>query len=208
MVGCREGKMRVGILGGTFDPVHLGHLAIADEARAAQDLSEVVMIPAGLPAIKPEEEVTPAEHRLSMLRLAVEGRPYLRVSEIEIERPGISYTVDTLAQLRKSSYEDDDLYFIIGWDSLAQLPLWHEPERMLEMCRLIAVPRPGYQRPEMNLLEARIPGIKKHTLMLDKPLVDISASEIRDMVEKGKSVGHLVPGPVAEYIAKNKLYRR
>lgn len=200
--------MKTGVLGGTFDPVHLGHLAIAEEARAALNLSEIVMIPAGLPAIKPENEVTSAGHRLRMLKLAVKGRPYLKVSDMEIKRAGTSYTVDTLTQLRKSSKKDDDLYFIVGWDSLMQLPAWREPERMLGMCRLIAVPRPGYPRPDMDELEMRVPGIKNRTVMLDKPLVDISASEIRKMTARGESIFNFVPGPVADYISKYKLYRR
>ena len=100
-------------------------------------------MPAGQPAIKPKGKVIPAEHRLAMLRLAVEGRPELQVSEMEIQRPGPSYTVDTIAQMRNSSGEDNDLYFIVGWDSLSQLPEWREPTRIIEMCRLITVPRPG-----------------------------------------------------------------
>lgn len=200
--------MKTGILGGTFDPVHLGHLAIVEEARTALDLSEIFMIPAGQPAIKPENEVTPAEHRLRMLELAVKDRPYLKVSDMEIKRPGTSYTVDTLAQLRKSSGEEVDLYFIIGWDSLMQLPAWREPEKMLGMCRLIAVPRPGYPRPDMDELETLVPGIKQRTVMLEKPLVDISASAIRSMAARGESIDRFVPGPVADYIRKHKLYRR
>ena len=207
MVITGERRMKTGILGGTFDPVHRGHLAIAEAARISQGLSGVIMIPAGQPAIKPKDEVTPAEHRLAMLRLAVEGKPELRVSEMEIERPGPSYTVDTIAQLRNSSGEENDLYFIIGWDSLLQMPEWREPARIIEMCRLIAVPRPGYRRPDMNKLDERIPGIKQRTILLDKPLIDINASAIRKMAAGGESIESFVPGPVAEYIKKFNLYR-
>lgn len=198
--------MKTGILGGTFDPVHRGHLAIAEEARVSQGLSGVIMIPAGHPAIKPKDEVIPAEHRLRMLQLAVEGRPELRVSEMEIERPGLSYTVDTIAQLRNSSGEDNDLYFIIGWDSLLQLPEWREPARIIEMCRLIAIPRPGIRRPVMKELEDQIPGITQRTILLEKPLIDINASAIRKMVAGGESIERFVPGPVVEYIKKHNLY--
>jgi nicotinate-nucleotide adenylyltransferase len=199
--------MKTGVLGGTFDPVHLGHLAIAEEAMISQGLSKVIMIPAGQPAFKSNEKVTPAEHRLAMLRLAVEGKPNLHVSEIEVERPGLSYTVDTIAQLRKSSGEDNDLYFIIGWDSLLQLPEWREPSRIIEICKLIAIPRPGYRRPDMKMLEVKIPGITQRTVLLDKPLIDVSASVIRKMVAEGEPVDRFVPASVAEYIEKFNLYR-
>lgn len=208
VVRSREGSLKTGILGGTFDPVHLGHLAIAEEARLSQGLSEVIMVPAGQPVIKPDDEVTPTEHRLNMLRLAVEGSPGLRVSEVEIQRPGPSYTVDTLAQLRKSSGADIELYFIVGWDSLLQLPEWREPSRIIGMCKLIAVPRPGYRRPDMKKLERKIPGISGKTILLDKPLIDVSASAIRKMAASGETVERFVPAPVAEYIRKYNLYHR
>jgi len=199
--------MRIGILGGTFDPVHRGHLEIAREAREAQDLAEVLMIPAGRPPIKTETAVSPAEHRLRMLELAATGTPYLKVSEIEIERTGPSYTVDTVAQLRNCANEEDELYFILGWDSLKQMPVWHEPACIIEICWLIAVPRPGCNRPDMDLLEKEIPGIKERTALLDGPLVDISASEIRGMAARGESIERLVPVKVAEYIKTHSLYR-
>ena len=199
--------MKTGMFGGTFDPVHLGHLSIAEEAMTSQGLSKVLMIPAGQPAIKANDDVTPAKHRLAMLQLAVEGRTGLRVSEMEIERPGPSYTVDTIAQQRKSSGADSDLYFIVGWDSLLQLPEWREPSRIIEMCRLIAVPRPGYRRPDMKMLEEKIPGITQRTALLDKPLIDVSASAIRKMVAEGEPVDRFVPASVVEYIEKFNLYR-
>jgi nicotinate-nucleotide adenylyltransferase len=199
--------MKTGVLGGTFDPVHMGHLAIAEEAMVSQGLSQVLMILAGQPAFKSNEKVTPAEHRLAMLRLAVEGRTNLDVSEIEIERPGPSYTVDTIAQLRKSSGAYNDLYFIVGWDSLLQLHEWREPSRIVEMCKLIAVPRPGYRRPDMKMLEEKIPGITQRTALLDKPMIDVSASAIRKMIAEGEPVDRFVPASVVEYIKKFNLYR-
>jgi nicotinate-nucleotide adenylyltransferase len=207
VVRAGEEGMKTGILGGTFDPVHLGHLAIADEARVSQGLSEVIMIPAGQPVFKQYDEITPTGHRLNMLKLAIEGRPYLRVSEVEIKRPGISYTVDTIAQLRNYSVRKKDLYFILGYDSLKQLPDWRDPERMLGMCRLIAVPRPGCPRPDMDELERHIPGITRRTILLEKPLIDISATDIREKAARGESIDELVPGPVAEYIKKHNLYQ-
>ncbi len=200
--------MKIGFLGGTFDPIHLGHLQIAEEARKSLDLSEVILIPAGQPAIKTSPLITPAEERLDMVCLAVSDSPYLKVSAIETERSGPSYTVDTLAQLRNYYASDDEIYFILGWDSLRQLPDWRDPVRIVEMCHLVGVPRPGSQRPDLEVLEARIPGISQKVILLEKPLIDISASSIREMVARGTSIEHLVPGAVAEYIREHKLYAK
>ncbi len=198
--------MKIGVLGGTFDPVHRGHIMIAEEAKDALSLSEVLMVPAGQPMFKANERITSAEHRLAMLRLAVAGRPHMKVSTVEIERPGPSYTVDTVAELKGQLGDGDDIYFIIGWDSLEQFHEWREPARILSMCCLAAVPRPGWPRPDTQALEARVPGISGRVVFLDKPQVDISASDIRDLAAKGESIDRLVPGPVADYIKENKLY--
>jgi nicotinate-nucleotide adenylyltransferase len=199
--------VRIGVLGGTFDPVHLGHLMIAEEARVTLGLSEIMLVPAGQPLLKPAHPITPAEHRLQMLRLAIADRPHFRVSTIEIERPGPSYTVDTIAELKGQSGSEDEIFFILGWDSLSQLAEWREPLRIIEMCYLVAVPRPGYQRPDLEALEAGIPGISQRVVFLEKPQVDISASAIRELAARGAPVNHLVPGPVAEYIVEHKLYK-
>jgi GTP-binding protein len=197
---------KIGIFGGTFDPVHLGHLMIAEEAKTALELSEVLLVPAGQPMSKPNENVMPAKHRLAMLQLVAEGSPYLKVSNIEIDRKGPSYTADTIAQIKKKSGGRDELYFILGWDSLAQLPDWHEPSKIINLCTLAAVPRPGYAKPSLKALEGILPGISDKVIFLEKPRVDISATEIRELVAKGESIDHLVPEAVAKYIKKNKLY--
>jgi nicotinate-nucleotide adenylyltransferase len=196
---------KVGILGGTFDPVHLGHLMIAEEAKTALDLSEVLLIPAGQPMSRPNENITPAKHRLAMLQLAVEGKPYLKVSSMEIERKGPSYTADTIAEIKNNSV-GSELYFILGWDSLAQLPDWHEPLKIINQCTLVVVPRPGYAKPSLKALEGILPGITQKVIFLDKPRIDISATEIREMAAEGDSIEQLVPEAVAQYIKKNKLY--
>ncbi len=198
--------MKIGVLGGTFDPVHLGHLMMAEEARASLDLSEVIMVPAGQPVLKPSYKVTPPEQRLQMLRLAVADSPYFRVSTVEIDRQGPSYTVDTIAELRGQYGSGDEIFFILGWDSLAQLAGWWEPARIIEMCCLVAVPRPGWPHPDLKALEAGIPGISQRVVLLKKPLIDISASDIRELAARGASIDHFVPRPVAEYIRENKLY--
>lgn len=198
--------MKIGVLGGTFDPVHRGHIMMAEEAGEKLSLSEIIMVPAGQPMSKPDIPVTPSEHRLAMLCLAVAGKPGLKLSTMEIERLGPSYTVDTIAELKGQSGKGDEIYFILGWDSLEQLPEWREPARLISLCFLAAVPRPGWSRPDLKALEADVPGISERVVFLEKPQVDISASAIREMVAGGKSIDHLVPVPVADYIKEHKLY--
>lgn len=198
--------MKIGVLGGTFDPVHLGHLMVAEEARASLKLSEIILVPAGQPLLKPAHPITPAEHRLQMLRLAIAYRPHLRVSTMEIDRPGPSYTIETIAELRVQYANEDDIFLILGWDSLAQLTEWREPSRLIQMCYLVAVPRPGCQRPNLDALEASIPGISQRVVFLEKPQIDISASNIRELAARGSSLHQLVPESVAEYIRQHKLY--
>ena len=198
--------MKIGVLGGTFDPVHTGHLMVAEEARASLKLAEILLVPAGQPLLKPDYPITPAEHRLQMLRLAIAGRPHFKVSTMEIERPGPSYTVGTIAELRVQYGSEDEIFLILGWDSLAQLPEWREPSRLIKMCCLVAVPRPGFQRPDLKALEDLIPGISERVMLLDKPQIDISASAIRALAAQGLPLRHLVPEPVEEYIRQHKLY--
>ena len=189
--------MKTGILGGTFDPIHNGHLAIAEEARTYLNLTEVLFLPAGQPWMKSDKPISPADHRVEMIRLALEGKPYFKLSTIEVEHKGPSYSVDTIAKLKAQSAEASDLYFIIGWDNLARIPLWKDPLKLIEMCFLVAVPRPGYDRPDMKKLEAEIPGISKKVILMDKPRIDISATDIRNRVAQGLSISGLVPEAVA-----------
>ena len=198
--------MKIGVLGGTFDPVHRGHIMAAEEARGTLGLSEVLVMPAGRPMLKANEQITPPEHRLAMLRLAVDGIPWIKVSTMEIERPGPSYTADTMTALREQRGSGDDIYFIIGWDSLEHLPEWREPQRIISACFLAAVPRPGISRPDVRALEKRLPGITERVVFLDKPLVDISSSSVREKAAQGDPIDEIVPGPVADYIKKHKLY--
>jgi len=141
-----------------------------------------------------------------MVRLAISGHRGFSLSGLEMDRPGLSYTVDTISQLHKELGADDELYFIIGCDSLEQFPRWRDPGRIIEMCRLAAVPRPGCSPPDPEVLEARLPGIRGRLTLMDGPEVDISATVVRDRVNQGMSIDDLVPAAVAEYIAKNRLY--
>ena len=200
--------MRIGILGGTFDPIHNGHLAIAEEARAYLNLTEVLFLPSGQPWMKSERTISPVNHRIEMIKLAIKGKPFFTLSTIETDQPRPSYSVDTVAKLKAQSAAATVLYFILGWDSLAMLPRWKEPSKLIEICFLVAIPRPGYSRPDMKKLEAAIPGVSKKVILLDKPRIDISATEIRDKVAQGLSIGRLVPEAVALYIKENGLYRK
>ena len=200
--------MNIGVLGGTFDPIHMGHLIVAEEAKVRLKLAEVLFVPAGLPWLRVNSPLSVAEHRVQMVRLAIGDKPYFKLSTTEIERAGPSYTVDTIAELKGQLGAEDELFFILGWDCLAELPKWREPSRLIAMCRLVAVPRVGSPAPDLNSLEASIPGLVERVILLDKPRVDISASEIRDRVARGLSIEHLVPEPIARYIGEQGLYTK
>ncbi|MBI2849541.1 MAG: nicotinate-nucleotide adenylyltransferase [Chloroflexi bacterium] len=199
--------MKIGVFGGTFDPIHNGHLKIAEAARAKLDLAEVYFVPAARTPMK-GGSILPAEHRVEMVRLAIAPYPYFKLSTIEMERPGLSYTVDTINELHGKLGVENELFFILGWDSLAQFPRWREPARIIQIGRLVAVPRPGYPLPDKDALEVSVPGISERLIVLEKPALDISATEIRQRVAEGLSIRHLVPEAVAEYIKENRLYLR
>jgi len=198
--------MKIGVLGGTFDPVHLAHLAVAEAVKAELDLDEVIFVPAGQPWLKANSYISAAEHRVQMVRLAIAGKSYFRLSTMEIDRPGPSYTVDTMAELRGQIGAEGELYFILGWDNLAELPRWWQPARLIQLCYLVAVPRPGYPTPDLTKLEGDIPGIAKRVIIMDKPEMDISATEIRKRLSRGAPINDLVPEAVAEYIKRQGLY--
>ena len=198
--------MNIGILGGTFDPIQLAHLAVAEEARTRLDLAEIIFVPAGQPWLKANSPISTAEHRIQMVCLAIADKPYFKLSTVEIDRAGPSYSVDTVTELQGQLGAGDELFFILGWDSLAELPLWREPSRLIKMCRLVAVPRPGYSAPDLKKLEADIPGLSQRVILMDKPEIDISATDIRNRVAHGLSISHLVPESVERYIKQHRLY--
>lgn len=198
--------MKIGVLGGTFDPVHNGHLAIAEEARARLNLAQVLFVPAGRPRLRKTSPVASPEQRVQMMRLALAGKPYFKVSTIEVERAGRSHTVDTIAELQRQLGSKDELLLILGWDSLVELARWIEPSRLIQMCHLVAVPRPGYNQPDFKALETEIPGLSRRVILLEEPRLDISATEIRNRISRGLSISHLVPASVVAYIKQHKLY--
>ena len=199
--------MKLAVLGGTFDPIHNGHLAVAGEVKDRLSADQVLFMPAGRPWLKEGSPITAAEHRIKMVRLAVADIPYCEVSTMEIDRAGATYTLDTLAELWKRLGSGDELFFILGWSSLSELPRWKEPARIIQLCKLVAVPRPGYPRPDVRALEGSIPGLTERVIILEGPQVDISASDIRERVAKGMSVSGLVPEVVERYIREKGLYR-
>ncbi len=198
--------MNIGVLGGTFDPIHNGHIIIAEEVKTRLNLVETLFVPAGQPWLKMNHPLAAAEHRVEMVRLALAGKPYFKLSTVEIDRDGPSYTVDTIAELQAKLGAGDKLFFILGWENLAKLPQWREPSRLINMCHLVVAPRPDYSYPNLKALEAIIPGLSQRVTLMDKPEVDISATEIRNRVARGLSIRHLVPEPVDEYIRQHKLY--
>jgi nicotinate-nucleotide adenylyltransferase len=198
--------VKIGILGGTFDPPHNGHLLLAEEVRRQLKLDKVIFIPAGEPWVKASQRVSPAAERLEMVKQAVTGRTFFSVSDMEVRRPGPSYTWETLVELKKR-YPDDELYFILGWDILHSLPLWQEPQRIIQSACLVSAPRVGAPRPDIEALEAAVPGIGCRTIILTQPRIDVSATAIRKLVELGQPVDHLVPPDVAAYISARGLYK-
>ena len=199
--------MNICILGGTFDPIHRGHLVVAQVVRERLCPAEIIIVPAGEPWLKTGRPITPAADRLAMVRLAVDGQTGLSISTVEIDRPGPSYTVDTLRFLFSSLPPEDELYFVLGWDNLLDLSRWHEPEEIIALCKLVAVPRIGSRVPDAVTLEKCLPGLSQRVVLLDKPEIDISATVIRQRIKLGLPINHLVPDEVADYIREHRLYR-
>ena len=203
--------MKIGVFGGTFDPVHIGHLIAAEEVRARFDLDEVLFIPAGEPWLKAAYGVTPAHHRLRMVELAVESNAWFRVSDMEVKRPGPTYTVDTLEELRSHMSSDTDagekLYLPLGLDSLSELGRWRMPERIFELCTIVGLSRPGAEDFNASLLDAIHPGASRKVFILDIPRIGVEGSALRRRVSEGLSIKYQVPDPVEAYIHEHGLYR-
>jgi len=202
----KEQLRRIGVLGGTFDPIHIAHLAVAEEARTQLGLDKVIFVPAGLPPHKMDVHVSPAEHRLAMVELAIAGNPHFEVSRVDIDRFGPCYTVDTIALLREEWGPDVEIDFIMGSDSLADLLTWHQPDRLIRLCRIVAVGRPGY-RVDMDELERWLPGVSQRVLFINSPQLDVSSSDIQRRARAGESIKYQVPEAVERYIYEHGLYR-
>lgn len=200
--------MRVGVLGGTFDPIHLAHLIMAEQARIRMALEHVVFIPTGEPWLKAVQPATSPQVRLDMVRQAVACNPHFRVSSVEVDRPGPSYSVDTLDVLRREEGPDAELYFILGMDAVADLPSWHAPERFLELCTPVVFARTDYGAARLDDLEHSLPGAKDRVMFLEGPVIEISSTDIRQRVAQGVSIRYLVTTQVERFITEHGLYRQ
>lgn len=225
--------MRIGIMGGTFDPIHLGHLRAAEEIYWAFGMDRIIFVPAARPPHKEEAVVASALHRYEMVSLATVFTPYFTVSPIELQREGKSYSVETVREFQKAAGPDTRLYFVVGVDAFLEMSAWREVEELLCLARVVVTARPGWRLDEVeNLLtpeQRRLLGeptfrylkvgeidaaevekrsVPRQVLLVEVVSLDIASREIRHLVEEGRSIRHLVPDTVAAYMAKNRLYQR
>ena len=200
------GPTVVGVFGGTFDPIHQAHLAVAESARDLFDLERVVFIPAAVPPHKTDVRVSPPEHRLAMVEAAIADNPAFAASRVEIDRGGPSYTVDTLVALREA-WPGVVLALILSAESFVELPTWREPGRVLDLADLIVAPRDGYADADPDFLARHVPDAIGLARFLDGPRMRLSASEIRRRAAAGRSIRYLVPDAVAAYIGDHGLYQ-
>ena len=200
----------LGILGGTFDPIHIAHLAVAEEARESLDLDQVLFIPAGQPPHKPDQAVTPGEVRLAMIELAIAGNPAFAASRMELDRNGPSYTVDTLSALRAeraAAGASTELVFIVSAEAFAAFGTWREPRRVLELATIAVAPRDGFPDATREAVVREFPEHAHRVVFLDGPRLRLSASDLRERAAAGRSLRYLVPDAVAAHIEDHALYR-
>ncbi|HEX7733890.1 MAG TPA: nicotinate-nucleotide adenylyltransferase [Ktedonobacteraceae bacterium] len=202
-------RERIGVLGGTFDPVHYAHLAIAEEVYHALRLARVVFVPAGQPPHKMGYRVTPVEQRVHMLEQAIAPNPHFALSLVDVRRAGPSYTVDTLRLLRSEWGPRAEFFFVIGGDSLRDLPSWHDPAGVIAQATIVALVRPGYGELERygSELAERLPGIEERLITLEGPHMEISSTDLRQRVFKGRPIKYQTPEIVEHYILQHGLYR-
>lgn len=197
----------IGVMGGTFDPIHFGHLVTAEAACEAYDLEEVIFVPAGRPPHKAAKDISDSQHRYFMTVLATIDNPRFTVSRVELDRPGYSYTVDTLRTLY-AEYPEREIFFITGADAVLEICSWRDPWSVLELCHFIAATRPGYHLQSLDRLRATLG--EEHSQRvhpLTVPALAISSSDIRERVQAGRSIRYLLPTSVENYIHKKGLYR-
>jgi len=201
--------IRVGLYGGTFDPIHVGHLIAARAARERLGLDRLIVIPSAHPPHKPVADLTDASHRVAMAKLAVEGESDFEVSDCEVRRTGPSYTIDTVGEFRRRFGPEADLIWLIGADTLGELAGWHRLEDLVEACRIVTLARPGWESPDVEPLRSRLSAAQIDRLCndrIDTPRIDVSATDIRRRLAEGKSVRWFVPEAVRQYIVGEGLY--
>ncbi|UCF78631.1 MAG: nicotinate-nucleotide adenylyltransferase [Candidatus Eiseniibacteriota bacterium] len=192
--------MRIGLFGGTFDPIHVGHLIIAEQARESLGLSKVIFVPSGVPPHKHHRRISDAASRLEMTRLAIEGNEHFELSDFEVGHEAASFTVETVHHFKRTLGQQVELFLILGADSILEISTWKEPEKLLSQCRPVVAGRPGY---DLGKLE---PELRKRVRILEGVLVDVSSTDIRSRVASGRSIRYLVPASVASFISERKLY--
>lgn len=200
----------LGVFGGTFDPIHVAHLAVAEAARDAVGLERVLFVPAGEPPHKAGRPISLADHRLAMVAAAIAGNEGFELSRMELDRDGPSYTVDTLLDLRAARIgagAAPTLALVLSAEAFVELPTWHQPERVLELAALVVAPRDGYPEAAPDFLERHFPGVEARAVFLDGPRLRLSASDLRARAAAGRSIRYLVPDAVAAYIGDHALYQ-
>lgn len=196
---------RIGVLGGTFDPIHIGHLILAEEARDLLGLEIVYFVPAGDPPHKRDHRLASPEDRVAMIELAIAGNERFRVSRVDVDRPGPHYTIDMVQIIQSQLPPGCELYFLMGFDSLVELPTWHEPARLIAACHLVALTRHDIDL-DWEKLEAALPGIRQRVTILDMPELEIASHQLQQRIREGRSIRYLVSDSVATYIRKKDLY--
>jgi nicotinate-nucleotide adenylyltransferase len=202
----KDGR-RLGIMGGTFDPIHYGHLVAAETARDELGLDNVLFIPTGIPPHKINRQVTDANLRFAMVEMSIRNNKYFKVSRVEIEREGPTYTIDTLRILH-ALFPEQELYFITGTDALRELLTWREPEEIIKLARIIGASRPGYESHDiLKSIYHKYPFTMDKISQLEIPALAISSTDIRSRVHKKRSIRYLLPDEVRLFIKENKLYQ-
>lgn len=197
---------KIGIMGGTFDPIHIGHLVTAEAVRIEYNLDKVIFVPAANPPHKQELQVTSAMHRYSMTVMATYSNPYFFVSSIEIDRPGPSYTIDTVSALKAMYPPETELYFITGADAIQELPTWNRIDGLLGLCHFVAATRPGFDSTFETVIDYFGEEGRRRIHRLATPELEISSTDIRERIKQGRSIKYIVPESVENYIIKENLY--
>jgi len=194
----------LGIMGGTFDPIHYGHLVTAEAARCGFNLDKVIFVPSGRPPHKKEKNITLAEHRYNMTKLAIDTNPFFHISRLELDRPGYSYAIDTVSQFLDQYGQEIELYFITGADAIIEIITWKNVEKLMEHCKFIAATRPGFHLHDVHFLPEEF---MEKIIFMEVPALAISSTDIRRRVADHRPIKYLLPEPVEAYIFNNDLYQ-
>jgi nicotinate-nucleotide adenylyltransferase len=202
--------MKIGILGGTFDPIHIGHLTIADHACRELALNRLLIVPAAVPPHKRDDRIADGRHRLEMVKLAAKENPKFEVSEVELNKKGVSYSVETLRIIQAKVKVLSEYYFIIGSDLLPELYTWKDVEKLVDMCTFVVAVRPGFRKRDWKEMHLNLPEDVREKVTrntLENPMMEVSSTDIRHRVKEGRSIHYMVPPAVEKYIVEHQLYR-